>query len=376
VKRDDMPQAVPFLDLRAVMAAHRASMLQAFERVLDSGWYVLGQETVAFEAAWADHCEAAHAVGVANGLDALILALQAVGVQAGDEVIVPANTYIATWLAVSHLGATPVPVEPDPATWNIDPARIEAAITPRTRAVMPVHLYGQPADMAPIVALARRRGLRVVEDAAQCHGARYRGQRIGAHGDAVAWSFYPGKNLGALGDGGAVTTGSAELAERIRVLRNYGSRVKYHNEVIGRNSRLDELQSALLLARLPMLDAENAHRTRLAEQYLAGLQGAGLLLPSVLPDAQPVWHVFVVRHPRRDDLARGLAAEGVSTVIHYPVAPHCQPAYAPLGLARGALPVSEALHDEVLSLPIGPTQTAAQTAQVIDAVHRVLSTMH
>jgi dTDP-4-amino-4,6-dideoxygalactose transaminase len=315
-------------------------------------------------------------VGVANCLDALILALQAVGVQAGDEVIVPANTYIATWLAVSHLGATPVPVEPDPATWNIDPARIEAAITPRTRAVMPVHLYGQPADMAPIVALARRFGLRVVEDAAQCHGARYRGQRIGAHGDAVAWSFYPGKNLGALGDGGAVTTGSAELAERIRVLRNYGSRVKYHNEVIGRNSRLDELQSALLLARLPMLDAENAHRTRLAEQYLSGLQGAGLLLPSVLPDAQPVWHVFVVRHPRRDDLARGLAAEGVSTVIHYPVAPHCQPAYASLGLARGALPVSEALHDEVLSLPIGPTQTAAQTAQVIDAVHRVLATMH
>ena len=375
MKRDVLPTPVPFLDLQGVMAQQRQGLLEAFERVLDSGLYVLGRECEQFEAEWGNYCGAAHAVGVANGLDALILALQAVGVQAGDEVIVPANTYIATWLAVSHLGATPVPVEPDAGTFNIDPARIEAAITPRTRALLPVHLYGQTADLAPILTIAARHGLRVVEDGAQAHGARYRGQRIGAHSDTVAWSFYPGKNLGALGDGGAVTTNDPAVAERIRMLRNYGSRVKYHNEVIGRNSRLDELQAALLRVRLPALDAQNMHRASIAASYRLALQGGPLQLQVVPKDMDPVWHLFVVRHPQRDALARGLAEQGVGTVIHYPVAPHLQPAYAGLGLARGSLPISEALHQQVLSLPISPVQTAAQTQQVLAALHNVLASL-
>jgi dTDP-4-amino-4,6-dideoxygalactose transaminase len=372
MRRDALPTGVPFLDLRSVMGAHKAHMMAAFERVLDSGWYVMGRELQCFEAAWAGYCGAQHAVGVANGLDALILALEAVGVRPGDEVIVPANTYIATWLAVSHLGAVPVPVEPDPATWNIDVTRIERAVTPRTRALLPVHLYGQSADLAPMVDIARRRGLAVVEDAAQAHGACYRGERIGAHGDAVAWSFYPGKNLGALGDGGAVTTNRDDVADRIRVARNYGSRIKYHNEVMGRNSRLDELQAALLLARLPALDGENAARAAIAERYLGELDGLGLTLPMVPAHASPVWHLFVVRHPRRNALAQALAERGVGTVIHYPVAPHLQPAYAHLGLKAGALPLSERLHEEVLSLPVGPTQTPLQTELVIDALRSAL----
>ncbi len=360
---------IPFLDLKAINAQQREALRQAFDQVLDSGWYVMGEQLKAFEAEYAAWCGAAHCVGVANGLDALSLALRALDVGPGDEVIVPSNTYIATWLAVSQLGATPVPVEPDPATCNIDPRLIEAAITPRTKAIMPVHLYGQPAEMAPILAIARRHGLRVVEDGAQAHGAVYQGRRLGAHGDAVAWSFYPGKNLGALGDGGAVTTNDAAIAERLRVLRNYGSRVKYHNEVVGTNSRLDELQAALLRVKLPQLDADNQRRAAIAAQYLAGLRGPGLVLPQVAAGCEPVWHLFVVRHPQRDALARRLAEAGVGTVIHYPVPPHRQPAYAALGMAEGSLPVSEALHREVLSLPMGPTQSDEQTQAVVAAVN-------
>ncbi|WP_028999011.1 DegT/DnrJ/EryC1/StrS family aminotransferase [Azohydromonas australica] len=367
---------IPFLDLRAINAAQRDELVAAFERVLDSGWYVMGQELQHFESEYADYCGAAHCVGVGNGLDALVLALRALDIGPGDEVLVPANTYIATWLAASHVGATPVPVEPDPETCNLDPARLEAAITPRTRAVMPVHLYGQPADLDPILAVARRHGLKVVEDGAQAHGARYKGRRLGAHGDAVAWSFYPGKNLGALGDGGAVTTDDAALAERVRTLRNYGSKVKYHNEVIGTNSRLDELQAALLRPKLRTLDEFNRRRAAVAARYLEGLAGVpGLGLPTVADFAEPVWHLFVVRHARRDALAQRLAAAGVGTVIHYPVAPHLQPAYAVLGLARGTLPISERLHEQVLSLPIGPTQTEDQTNAVIAAVRDAVGTM-
>jgi dTDP-4-amino-4,6-dideoxygalactose transaminase len=366
---------IPFLDLKSINLAQRAELVAAFERVLDSGWYVMGEELRQFEAEYAGYCGAAHAVGVGNGLDALVLALRALGVGPGDEVIVPANTYIATWLAASHVGATPVAVEPDFATFNMDPARIEAAITPRTRAILPVHLYGQPADLDPILAVARRHGLKVVEDGAQAHGARYKGRRLGAHGDAVAWSFYPGKNLGALGDGGAVTTNDPDVADRLRTLRNYGSRVKYHNEVIGTNSRLDELQAALLRPKLRTLDACNARRATLAARYLAGLAGLGLELPQVPAFADPAWHLFVVRHPRRDQLAQRLAAAGVGTVIHYPVAPHLQPAYARLGLAAGALPISERMHAEVLSLPIGPTQTLVQTDEVIAQVRQALAGM-
>lgn len=368
--------SVPFLDLKAVQMQQRDELRAAFERVLDSGWYILGQEVTQFEAEYAAWCEARHCVGVANGLDALSLALRAMDVQPGDEVIVPSNTYIATWLAVSHLGAVPVPVEPDPLTFNIDPARIEAAITPRTRVILPVHLYGQAAEMAPILEIARKHGLRVLEDAAQAHGARYRGQRVGAHGDAVAWSFYPGKNLGALGDGGAVTTNDPELADRLRVLRNYGSRVKYHNEIAGHNSRLDELQAALLRTKLPVLDAQNERRAAIAQTYLQGMAGLGLALPFVPPGHEPVWHLFVVRHPRRDELAQGLSELGVHTMIHYPIAPHLQPAYASLGLKPGSLPLSEAMHAQVLSLPMGPAQTDAQTEQVVAAVREVAQRLH
>lgn len=367
-------EPVPFLDLGAVQQQQRRALVDAFARVVDSGWYVMGQELRAFEAAWARHCGAAHAVGVGNGLDAMVLVLRAWGIGPGDEVVVPSNTYIATWLAVSHVGATPVPVEPDPATCNIDAARIAAAITPRTKALLPVHLYGQPADIDAVLAVARAHGLKVLEDAAQAHGARWRGRTIGAHGDAVAWSFYPGKNLGALGDGGAVTTDDAALAERLRVLRNYGSQRKYHNDEIGWNSRLDELQAALLAAKLPLLDAGNTHRALLAKRYLQGLRGApGLTLPEVADGAMPVWHLFVVRHARRDRLAALLAEAGVQTLIHYPVPPHLQPAYAPLGLGPGSLPVSEAIHATCLSLPIGPTQTLAQTDRVVAAVHAALA---
>lgn len=361
--------SLPFLDLGAIQRAHADALRQAFDRVLASGWYILGDEVRAFESEFAAYCNAGHCVGVANGLDALVLALRALGVGPGDEVLVPSNTYIASWLAVSHVGATPVPVEPDPATANIDPDRLAAALTARTRAVMPVHLYGQPADLDPILAFAAAHGLKVLEDAAQAHGATYRGHRLGAHGHVVAWSFYPGKNLGALGDGGAVTTNDAELAERVRVLRNYGSQRKYVNEVIGYNSRLDELQAALLRAKLPHLDDENARRTKIAEHYLVALAGARLVLPECLPHARSAWHLFVIRHPRRDALAAALGEQGIGTMIHYPIAPHLQQAYAHLGLAQGALPISEALHREVLSLPMGPTMSLADADRVAAAIH-------
>lgn len=359
---------VPFLDLKSVQQRQREQLIGAFTRVLDSGWYILGQELAAFEQAYASYCSASHCVGVANGLDALTLALKALGVGPGDEVLVPSNTYIATWLAVSHVGATPVPVEPDPRTCNMDPARLSEALGPRTKVIMPVHLYGQPADLDPILAFAREHGLKVVEDGAQAHGARYRGRRLGAHGDAVAWSFYPGKNLGALGDGGAVTTDDPVLADQLRVLRNYGSRVKYHNETQGYNSRLDELQAALLREKLPVLDEQNAHRGNIARHYLEGLRDTALVLPVVLEQVDPVWHLFVVRHPERDRLARQLAEAGIGTMIHYPVPPHLQPAYASLGLAEGDLPVSEALHREVLSLPISPTMTLDNARQVVEVL--------
>lgn len=358
---------IPFLDVGAAYRELKPEIDAAIARVLDSGWYILGPEVDAFETEYAAYCEAEHAIGVANGLDALHLALLAMGVGPGDEVIVPSNTYIATWLAVSQCGATPVPVEPVEATYNIDPARIEAAITPATRVILPVHLYGQPADLDPILAIARKHGLRVLEDAAQAHGARYKGRRVGAHGDAVAWSFYPGKNLGALGDGGAVTTNDPELADRIRVLRNYGSRVKYVNEVKGFNSRLDPIQAAVLRVKLRVLDEWNARRRGIAQRYREGLAGSGLVLPQVPEWAEPVWHLFVVRHPERDALVKRLNEAGVGTLIHYPVPPHLQAAYAETGFGVGAFPVAERMAGEVVSLPMGG-QMAAEDVDVICGV--------
>lgn len=359
---------IPFLDLGAAYRALKTEIDSAVQRVLESGWYILGPEVEEFEAEWAAWCGAGHAVGLANGLDALILALRALEVGPGDEVIVPSNTYIATWLAVTTVGARPVPVEPDPATHNIEPTRIAAAITPTTKVILPVHLYGQPADLDPILALARARGLAVVEDGAQAHGARYKGRRIGAHGDVVCWSFYPGKNLGALGDGGAVTTDRADLADRIRVLRNYGSRVKYVNEMQGVNSRLDPIQAAVLRAKLPHLDAWTAHRRAIAAAYAEGLQDSGLILPHVPDWADPAWHLYVVRSPDRDGLQRRLTAAGIGTLIHYPIPPHMQAAYADLGLSPETLPLARKLAAEVLSLPMGPQLALEDVGRVVAAV--------
>ena len=359
---------IPFLDLGAAYRELKADIDAAIQRVLDSGWYILGPEVEAFETEWAAYCGAEHAVGVANGLDALILALRALGIGPGDEVIVPSNTYIATWLAVSAVGAAPVPVEPDPATHNIDPARIAPSITRATKAILPVHLYGQTADLDPILALAREHGLLVIEDGAQAHGARYKGTRIGAHGDVVCWSFYPGKNLGALGDGGAVTTNSADIAERIRVLRNYGSRVKYVNDVQGVNSRLDPIQAAVLRAKLPHLDAWTDRRRAVAAAYAEGLKNSGLILPHTPERADPVWHLYVVRSAERDALQKRLAEAGVGTLIHYPIPPHMQAAYADLRLAPDALPLARQLAGEVLSLPIGPHVSPTDVERVIAAV--------
>lgn len=359
---------VPFLDLKAAYLECQSEIDAAVQRVLGSGYYIGGPEVESFEAEFAQFCEASECVGLANGLDALHLALRAMDVGPGDEVIVPSNTYIATWLAVSQCGATVVPVEPDARTYNLDPALIEAAITPRTKVILPVHLYGQPADLDPILAIARKHGLRVLEDGAQAHGARYKGRRIGSHGDIVAWSFYPGKNLGAIGDGGAITTNDPELADRIRVLRNYGSRVKYVNEVQGYNSRLDPLQAAILRAKLARLEEWNGRRAQIGAHYHEALRDAGLVLPHVPEWASPAWHLFVVASGEREALQQRLAAAGVTTLIHYPIAPHMQQCYASAGWKEGDFPLAEKMAREVLSLPIGPQLAASDVASVVRAL--------
>jgi len=362
---------IPFLDLKTPHIELRTELEAAFDRVLNSGWYILGKEVEAFESEFAAYCETKHCIGVANGLDALHLIVRGYGIGAGDEVIVPSNTYIATWLAVTHAGATPVPVEPDERTYNIDPDRIEKAITPKTKAIMVVHLYGQTADMDPINAIAQKHGLKVIEDCAQAHGARYKGRRAGSLGDAAGFSFYPGKNLGAIGDGGAVTTNDIELAGRIKVLRNYGSQIKYHNEVVGFNSRLDELQAALLRVKLAKLDEWNGRRKGLAAQYIEQLGSkANLVLPHVPDWVDPVWHLFVVRSQKRDDLQKQLANAGVGTMIHYPIPPHLQPAYENLGYKKGDFPISEAVHKSVISLPMEPSMKYSQVSLIVEIIEK------
>ena len=358
---------IPFLDLKHSYLELKKELDSAFQRVMDSGWYIHGAELKAFESEFADYCNVKYCIGVGNGLDALHLILRAMDIGAGDEVIVPSNTFIATWLAVSYAGATPVPVEPVEATYNIDPNRIEAAITERTKAIMPVHLYGQPADMDPVLKMAAKHHLNVIEDAAQAHGARYKGKRTGGLGDAAGFSFYPGKNLGAFGDGGAVTTNDSTLAERVRRLSNYGSQVKYAHDVKGFNSRLDELQAALLRVKLQHLDEWNGRRRKIADQYLQKLSAQNFLtLPHVPTWAEPVWHLFVVRTPERDRLQTYLTDCGVQTLIHYPVPPHRQGAYQELD--HLSLPVSEKLHKEVLSLPIGPVMDEDDIEQICNAL--------
>jgi len=363
---------VPFLDFVGPYEELKAELDEAFHRFMRSGWYILGKEVQVFEDEFAAYCGVNHCVGVGNGLDALHLTLKAYGIGPGDEVIVPSNTYIATWLAVSYAGATPVPVEPDSRTYNIDPLRIEEAISLRTKAIMPVHLYGAPADMNPIMTLADKYGLKVIEDNAQAQGAMYNGKRTGGLGHAAGNSFYPGKNLGAYGDAGAVTTNDAEIAEKIRVLRNYGSSKKYYNDYKGFNSRLDELQAAFLRVKLTRLDEWNRRRKVLAEFYLNSLLDTpDLTLPFVPRWAEPVWHLFVVRHPGRDQLGQRLAEAGIGTLIHYPVPPHLSGAYADWNGATDGLPIAENFAATVLSLPMGPHLSAEQAEEVVRAVREV-----
>jgi len=398
---------VPFLDFVGPYEELKTELDEAYLRFMRSAWYVLGSETSAFEREYAEYCGAKFCVGVGNGLEALHLVLRAYGIGQGDEVIVPSNTYIATWLAVSYAGATPVPVEPDLRTYNIDPERIEPAITPRTKAIMPVHLYGQPADMDPIVAIAQKHGLMVIEDNAQAQGALYKGRRTGSLGDAAGNSFYPGKNIGAFGDAGAVTTDDPELADRVRILRNYGSKVKYYNEVKGFNSRLDEIQAAFLRVKLRHLDEWNNRRRKVAKYYLSALnplsadssltglndqkteQASGLptkafrtqrsspsfslVLPYVPGWSEPIWHLFVIRHPQRDALQARLNQAGIGTLIHYPIPPHMSKAYAEMRLSHDSLPVAEQLAQTVLSLPMGPHVVEDQANHVVFVLRQACS---
>lgn len=366
---------IPFLDLKTVNLRQRDEFHLALDKVLDSGWLILGEECKSFESEFAAYCGAKECIGVGNGLEALHLVLRAWNIGPGDEVIVPSNTYIATWLAVTYTGATPVPVEPDEQTYNIDPRQIEKVITSRTKAIIAVHLYGQSADMSAINGVAKKYGLRVLEDAAQAHGAEYMGRRVGTIGDAAGFSFYPGKNLGALGDAGAIVTNDSELANQLRALRNYGSHVKYHNEVLGFNSRLDELQAAFLRMKLPLLNSDNEHRAKIAEIYHRGLAGiAHLTLPEIASGNTSAWHLYVVLHPQRDKLASFLADQGIATMIHYPIPPHLQPAYMDLGFNRGDFPISEKIHSETLSLPMGPSLSFEDAEKVVAIVQSFCKT--
>jgi dTDP-4-amino-4,6-dideoxygalactose transaminase len=357
---------IPFLDLNRLHESIRTRLDEAYTRVINSGHFIMGPELEMFEAEFAKFCEVENCIGVGNGLDAIKLLLIAYGVSEGDEVIVPSNTFIATWLAVTGCGATPVPVEPDIVTHNLNPALIADAVTSRTKAIIPVHLYGQPADMDPINDIAAKHGLVVIEDAAQAQGARYKGRRVGSLGHAAGTSFYPGKNLGALGDGGAVLINDKLIADRVRRLRNYGSKIKYHHEFLGYNSRLDELQAAFLRVKLSILDNWNDRRRLIADSYIHLLKGTSFILPFVPDYADPVWHLFVIRHERRDALQDYLSQNGIGTVIHYPSPPHQQPCYSEY--ADYSLPVAERLAKDVLSLPMSPELQMANITEVCRAL--------
>jgi dTDP-4-amino-4,6-dideoxygalactose transaminase len=360
---------VQFLDLKSTNLRLKDEYSEALNRVLDSGWLVLGKETEAFESEFSAYCESDYCIGVGNGLDALHLILRAYGIGEGDEVIVPSNTYIATWLAVSYAGAKPVPVESDEQTYNINLDLIEAAINQNTKAIIAVHLYGQCADMDPIMAIAEKHGLKVIEDAAQAHGARYKGRKAGSLGHAAGLSFYPGKNLGALGDGGAVTTNDARLAEKVRMLRNYGSEKKYHNSVKGYNSRLDEIQAAFLRVKLPHLDEDIARREEIAALYNKELNGVlNLTLPDVPEWSSPAWHLYVVRSSKRQLLQQHLKSKGVESMIHYPIPPHLQPAYSEYRFMDREYLITDVISREVLSLPMGPHLNPEQCDIVIRAI--------
>jgi dTDP-4-amino-4,6-dideoxygalactose transaminase len=365
---------IPFLNLKSPYSELKQEIDQAMHDVLSSGWYILGNKVNTFEEEFAAYCGTKYCVGVSNGLDALHLVLRAWDIGQGDEVIVPAHTYIATWLAVSYAGATPVPVEPNERTYNIDPGRIEDAITPRTRAIIPVHLYGQPADMDAINVIAQKHGLKVLEDAAQAHGALYKGRRTGSLGDAAGFSFYPAKNLGALGDGGAITTNDEKLAKRVKALSNYGSEKKYCHLEKGFNCRLDEMQAAILRVKLKYLNEWNERRKTLAEIYRRELANTDIILPFVPKWAVPIWHLFVIRTNRRDEIQQNLANNGIGTLIHYPAPPFKQEAYSEFADVAERFPIALSISNQVLSLPIGPHLTLEQIGYVIGKLREALDT--
>lgn len=360
---------VPFVSFLPMEHELGKSIRDAFDRVFTRSWYISGVEGENFENAFAEYCNTKYCVGVGNGLDALMLILKALGVKAGDEVIVPSNTYIATALAVTYVGATPVFVDPDIRTYNIDPTRIEAAITKSTKAIMAVHLYGQPCDMDPIVQIAKRYELYIIEDCAQAHGAIYKGKKIGSFGDAAGFSFYPGKNLGALGDAGAVVTNHKELADKVRALGNYGSDYKYHHIYLGSNSRLDELQAAFLAAKLPHLERMNDERRRIAKMYIDGINNKEINLPYVPESLVPVWHVFAIRCKRRDELEQYLNYKGIGTNKHYPIPIHMQKCYMGLNIKQGEFPIAEEISSTELSLPMYYGMTDEQILYIIDAIN-------
>ncbi|MBR2548484.1 MAG: DegT/DnrJ/EryC1/StrS family aminotransferase [Clostridiales bacterium] len=360
---------IPFVSFKPLEKEIDQDLRAAFDRVYTRSWYIEGEEDKAFEEAFAGYCGVSYAVGVGNGLDALMLALKALGIGEGDEVIVPSNTYIATALAVTYVGATPVFVEPVIDTFNIDPSLIEDKITSKTKAIMPVHLYGQACDMDPVMEIAKKHDLFVVEDCAQAHGATYKGRKVGTFGCAAGFSFYPGKNLGALGDAGAVITNDKELADKVRALGNYGSDYKYHHIYKGNNSRLDELQAAFLAVKLPLLDKVNEDRRRIADAYSEGIKNDKLILPYVREDCVPVWHIYAVRCKERDALEKHLNGLGIGTNKHYPIPIHLQECYKDLGIAKGCLPIAEEISATELSLPLYYGMTDEQIRYVIDSVN-------
>lgn len=360
---------VPFVTFKPLEKELDKDLRDAFERVYNRSWYIEGVEDETFEKAFAEYCESKYCVGVGNGLDSLFLALKAMGIKEGDEVIVPSNTYIATALAVTYTGATPIFVEPDIRTFNIDPTKIEAVITDKTKVIMPVHLYGQACDMDPIMEVAKKYNLYVVEDCAQAHGAKYKGKVIGSFGDAAGFSFYPGKNLGALGDAGATVTNNEELAKKVRALGNYGSDYKYHHIYQGNNSRLDELQAAFLAAKLPHLNKVNAERRKIAQKYLDGINNPEIILPFVPEYAEPVWHIFGIRCNRRDELEKFLNDAGISTNKHYPIPMHLQGCYADLGFKKGDYPIAEEISETELSIPMYYGMTDEEVQYVIDRMN-------
>lgn len=361
---------IPFVSFRPLERELDKEIRAAFDRVLSNSWYIEGKEDEAFEKAFAEYCHTKYCVGVGNGLDALMLALKALGIHEGDEVIVPSNTYIATALAVTYVGATPVFVEPDIRTFNIDPSKIEEAITSKTKAIMPVHLYGQPCDMNPIMEIAKKHQLYIVEDCAQAHGATYKGQVIGSFGDAAGFSFYPGKNLGALGDAGATVTNNKELADKVRGLGNYGSDYKYHHIYQGNNSRLDEMQAAFLSAKLPLLDKVNEDRRKTAEKYLKGINNPNIILPFVPDYAEPVWHIFGIRCDKRDALEAYLNENGISTNKHYPIPMHLQECYKDLGFKKDDFPIAERISATELSIPMYYGMTDEEVNYVIEVINK------